>query len=538
MRPAARRLSRWKSGDCSSAGALDTTFGSGGTIKSEISIYKLVALPNKQILVGTGADQPTLDGSYIQRLNENGTQDLSFGNTEATDNGFPKIAARTPSGGSEPLFFVDMAAAPNNKVAVLGYSSGSNWAVALLDANGQLDPSFGGNGLATVDTGFADSQPVAVAVQSDGKILAVGSPAGRSFRVVRFNTNGTLDTSFDGDGIDNYYLDHIGSVTSIALTADNKLVVAGMTRATASAPATRTLVRFWLTNGSRDNSFGTGGVVVDSGTEKLVSTAVDSSGRVYTLASTSANVLVNRYNPNGTPDLSYGHNGQASFANDGMYLVKIAIEADGKALVSGETTDPNPNSSVGTARNEIIRLNTNGTLDNTFGVGGRVNQSVGILGNHGGTMAITVDNKVVSDPGEVYISRFLLSESTGDSSSASIAGTVFNDANKNGSFDGGDVTLASRVVYIDANNNGKLDAGEKAPPPTASGITPSMVFAAGTYIIRRADTPAGYTYSEPVGGAWTVTLNDRSGRHRQRHRRLPRQRWWQQHGLDLRHRLQ
>ncbi len=68
------------------AGALDPTFGNAGTIKSEIDTYKLVALPNKQILVGERRAQPTIHGSFIQRQNENVTQEFSIGNTEATNN--------------------------------------------------------------------------------------------------------------------------------------------------------------------------------------------------------------------------------------------------------------------------------------------------------------------------------------------------------------------------------------------------------------------------------------------------------------------
>ncbi len=119
-------------------------------------------------------------------------------------------------------------------------------------------------------------------------------------------------------------------------------------------------------------------------------------------------------------------------------------------------------------------------------------------------MAVTVDNKVVSDPGEIYISRFLLNDSGG--STGSISGTVFNDGNQDGVFDAGDTALAQRVIYIDANNNGKLDSGEKTADANSSGVYTFTGLAAGTYIIRRSDTPAGYTYSEPVSGFYSITL--------------------------------
>ncbi len=102
-------------------------------------------------------------------------------------------------------------------------------------------------------------------------------------------------------------------------------------------------------------------------------------------------------------------------------------------------------------------------------------------------------------------------QGTVTTSKGSISGTVFNDANKNGTFDAGDTALSARKIYIDANNNGKLDSGEVSVTSNASGVYTFTGLAAGTYIIRRADTPAGYTITEPVGGAYTVALGRRPG---------------------------
>ena len=98
-------------------------------------------------------------------------------------------------------------------------------------------------------------------------------------------------------------------------------------------------------------------------------------------------------------------------------------------------------------------------------------------------------------------------QGTISSNTASISGTVFNDGNKDGAFDAGDTVLSARKMYIDANNNGKLDSGEVTATSNASGVYTFSNLAAGTYIIRRADTPAGYTTTTPAGGFASVVLS-------------------------------
>ncbi|HEX5498930.1 MAG TPA: SdrD B-like domain-containing protein, partial [Thermomicrobiales bacterium] len=151
-----------------------------------------------------------------------------------------------------------------------------------------------------------------------------------------------------------------------------------------------------------------------------------------------------------------------------------------------------------------------------YGNGGN-DQLFGNAGNDtltGGTGADTLNGEAGVDTsvdtaanaiGDVLISIEVNNDATG---TGLITGTVFNDGNVDGTFDAGDMPLASRTVFIDANNNGKLDSGEKSTTTNASGVYTFKGLAAGVYVIRRADTPGGYVYSEPVGGAWSVTLSD------------------------------
>src|SRR6185437_16213012 len=102
------------------------------------------------------------------------------------------------------------------------------------------------------------------------------------------------------------------------------------------------------------------------------------------------------------------------------------------------------------------------------------------------------------------IGVFLGSVNTG---TGSISGTVFNDGNHDGSFDSGDTALSARKVFIDVNNNGKLDSGDISTTTNSSGVYTFSNLAAGTYTVRRADTPGGYSYTEPVAGFYSINLS-------------------------------
>jgi hypothetical protein len=89
----------------------------------------------------------------------------------------------------------------------------------------------------------------------------------------------------------------------------------------------------------------------------------------------------------------------------------------------------------------------------------------------------------------------------------SITGRVFNDGNKDGTYDSGESLLANRKIYIDGNSNGKYDSGEKTALSNASGIYSFTGLAAGTYRVGRADLPSGYYISTVAGGIYTVNLS-------------------------------
>src|SRR5665647_93001 len=180
-----------------------------------------------------------------------------------------------------------------------------------------LDSSFGKNGLVTTSVGHYMDRAQAVVVQPDGKILVAGSSSNNSnldFALVRYNPDGSLDTSFHFNG---QVVTVVGSnddaALGVALQDDGKIVTCGYTFNGKDRDIA--LVRF-TGDGSLDIEFGVNGIVtlpIGSGNDVAAAVAVQSDGAILVSgtvedASRKAGVLV-RFLPNGTVDSSFGKGG-------------------------------------------------------------------------------------------------------------------------------------------------------------------------------------------------------------------------------------
>src|SRR5256714_1361511 len=98
-------------------------------------------------------------------------------------------------------------------------------------APGDLDPTFSGDGKQTTDFGFGSGSAEATVRQPDGKIVAAGSTPGGDYRfaLARYNPNGSLDTSFSGDGKQTTDFGSFDEANGVALQTDGKIVVVGLT---------------------------------------------------------------------------------------------------------------------------------------------------------------------------------------------------------------------------------------------------------------------------------------------------------------------
>jgi uncharacterized delta-60 repeat protein len=283
--------------------------------------------------------------------------------------------------------------ANDGKVVAAGYESSTkrgsirdlDFAVVRYNLDGTLDRSFGGTGQVTTNLGTTTDVATAVVVQSDGKVVAAGYSGG-DFAVVRYNANGTLDTSFGGTGkIITDFNRGSDAGWSMALQADGKIVVAGVTVPLKTANGDLAVARY-NPNGTLDTSFGTGGkttltlasslytgadpvdVAIDTGTSALDPDA----GKIVVAAeygTTQASFAVVRLNPNGSPDTSFGTTG-TGYVNLSTLFAKpsVAVQSDDRIVVAGSVQGA-PGNGLEVA---LARLNPNGTPDAAFGSGGLV----------------------------------------------------------------------------------------------------------------------------------------------------------------------
>ncbi|MBN2393342.1 MAG: hypothetical protein JXR84_21605, partial [Anaerolineae bacterium] len=241
---------------------------------------------------------------------------------------------------------------------------------------GQLDATFGGNGIVTTDLGVWDAQWACVAIQPDGKIVAAGTVQNgdgdfdTSFAVARYNTDGTLDTTFDIDGIaittfqPGYNVAH-----AIAIQQDGKIIVAGDYM---SPQDSSFMVVRYNTDGTLDTSFGVDGIVTTSAGEKANAVAFQSNGKIVVAGSSSNEdgdrAIVVRYNANGSLDTFFGSGGIAiTDIEETNNITSIAIQPDGKIVAGGEKDLLNSGGQF-----ILYRYTPYGRLDTTFGTNGIV----------------------------------------------------------------------------------------------------------------------------------------------------------------------
>jgi uncharacterized delta-60 repeat protein len=196
-------------------GLLDTTFGNGKIINLFLSEGRDVTVTNSgQILIAGQSAGDALSSSTLQAqatllthcvvvaLKPDGSLDSSF-----SGDGISAFRADSSGFGQTSDGCNAIALAPNNLIAVGGVSrddDDSRFFVARLQANGNLDTNFGGDGMVVTDLRELTDAVNNIVVQPNGKIIAggLGVDNNTEFGILaRYNTNGTLDTSFDGDGI-------------------------------------------------------------------------------------------------------------------------------------------------------------------------------------------------------------------------------------------------------------------------------------------------------------------------------------------------
>ena len=266
---------------------------------------------------------------------------------------------------------------------------------ASANSGARLDTSFDSDGKVITSFGGYDFA-YAVAIQADGKIVAAGSTTvNDDFALSRYNTDGTLDTSFDTDGKLTTNFGGRDFANSVAIQADGKIVVAGWSEIQNSDFA---LARY-NTDGSLDTSFDTDGklttAVGDSGQGN--SAALQTDGKIVVAGSGFVNNVsefaLARYNTDGSLDTSFDSDGKLmtsvgdNYNSDG---VSAAIQIDGKIVVAG------PSEANGVTDFGLARYNTDGTLDTSFDSDGKLTINFGGSDEAAFSVAIQPDGKIVA----------------------------------------------------------------------------------------------------------------------------------------------
>ncbi|MDD1443619.1 T9SS type A sorting domain-containing protein [Dolichospermum sp. ST_sed3] len=380
---------------------------------------------------------------------QNGLLDLSFD----TDG---KVTTTIGTAGDVAY---SVAIQTDGKIVVAGEKQNginADFALVRYNTNGSLDTSFSGDGKVTTDFGGLSDNGISVAIQTNGKIVVAGRSSNGidyDFAIARYNTDGSLDNTFDSDGkvttaVGNS--DDWGS--AVAIQTDGKILVAGY--AAGSLNYDFAAVRY-NTNGSLDNSFNTDGKVTTdiAGYANLCSSiAIQPNGKIVLGGSTNTGTgydfAVIRYDSTGSLDNTFDTDGivNTDIDNSSDDLFALAIQNDGRIIAVGVSDNGNGDDFA------LVRYNTNGSLDNSFDTNGKVTTNIGNFSDDRGlSVAIQSDGKILV-AGDTEISN------------ADFAVVSYNaDGSLNTGFDtDGKVTTAiassddDRAFSIAIQNDGKI----------------------------------------------------------------------------------
>ncbi|MFK7810493.1 MAG: T9SS type A sorting domain-containing protein, partial [Saprospiraceae bacterium] len=249
------------------------------------------------------------------------------------------------------------------------------FAIVRYNQDGTVDSSF-----STVNQDGIFLGPLgecfAIAIQSDGKIVAAGavSNGGDDFQLARYNMDGTIDNSFGTNGVVTTDLGGENEIArSVVIQPDGKIIVAG--HSNNGADYDFAIARYNL-DGSLDNSFSINGMVTtdfENFTDRASSVILQTDGKIVVAGLTTNPIFyypyiaLARYNTDGTLDNSFGVNGKVISLLEGN-AKDLVLQPDGKIIATG-----------GTNCFVLLSFNADGTLDTDFGVDGIVNEDIGTV---------------------------------------------------------------------------------------------------------------------------------------------------------------
>ena len=377
-------------------GTINSNFGIGGVVTTNFATGDSASgLANDGLLQPDGKiilmGQVVVNGSSrvgLARYLPDGSLDTSFGNGGLVAEEIGNLA-------------LTGVLQPDGKIVVV-----SDTRLLRYHSNGLLDASFGINGSASL-TGISPFEQHCLALLPDGKLLVGGytSDGTRNvFALARVNSDGSMDTTFDGDGL---VTTPIGTGHSLAwgltVQSDGKILLCGNTSTSLANGATgrNFAVARYLPSGALDTSFATNGIKVmalgayaSNYMEYARQVLVQPDGKIILSGKAglagAASTAVVRLLANGALDTTFDGDGifTTSIANSGG---GCALQSDGKILVGGA-----PSGALLTGPFSLIRLNSNGSLDTTFDGDGMVDITFNATQGNFASMLVLPDDRVLA----------------------------------------------------------------------------------------------------------------------------------------------
>lgn len=419
---------------------LDSRFSSDGILDAKFSDF--ASMKNGKLAVVDVVSSGNAQGSTIARYIGNGILDLTFG-----VNGYSNLAAS--------YYLGDILQQKNGKFVIAGYvyTSTLDFALARYNQDGTLDSTFGYAGTVWTDIGSSFDSLSSIIQQQDEKLVAVGGGnisggSGSYLKLARYNTNGTLDVSFNGSGTIALQIgEQYTFGNSVIQQADGKLVVVG--RAVGEdGTHDFAVVRFTAT-GELDSGFDGDGIAITSvsdGFDWANSVLQQADGKLVVVGSGNNNnfFAMARYNSDGSLDTSFNATGVLVRETAGEKEVAKSLiqQSDGKLLVAGYSYSV----SASKYSLRLTRYNSNGTLDNSFSLDGKL--TIPVVAASEGNIAKTIN--------QLRDGTVLITGPDNNNNSSIIKLIVSPDTDEDGIYDNAD----SHPMNPDFDNDTVLDGSD------------------------------------------------------------------------------
>ena len=411
-------------------GDLDPTFGNGGTVVTDFNnstdwLSRIAVQPDGKI-VAIGDTHPSHKGA-LARYNPDGTLDATFGN-----GGKVVTVANVRESAAGLLILPDGKIMICGSIGV-PTEFDTSFALLRFNSDGSVDSTFGNGGTVMTNINNDNDRPYALARQSDGKIVAAGK-RGIQFNpteqrkgnvaLVRYNPDGSLDATFGnggivvndfGQGLESYAID-------VIIQPDGRIIIAGES-------AYAFLVARYNSNGTLDTTFGNAGfrevnfgdLSWDHGRDALL----QDDGKIILVGIAEINnpydsFAVARFNPDGSLDQSFGNGGKFVMIDEGNLEAGV-LQSDGKLIALGDDS----------SSFKLLRFNLDGSLDSTFGSGGIVTTMFGgTAAAAGSDLALQADGKILAAgfaSSDIYFnhSDFALARYLGGGGDESVGAVTF-----------------------------------------------------------------------------------------------------------------